>query len=337
MKSVDGYDSFITFTDDYSRYGYIYPIKERTEALDKFKIFKAEVENQHNLKIKIVRSDRGGEYYGRHTPYGQIPGPFARFLQENGIVAQYSTPGEPQQNGVAERHNRTLMDMVRSMMSYSTLPLSLWMEALKTAIYILNRVPSKSVPKTPYEMWTGRVPSLNHLRVWGSPAEAKVFNPNIGKLDPKTVSCHFIGYIERSKGYRFYCPDRYTKFVETRHAVFLENEMIRGSMVARQIDLEEKRVCVPTPMIQDPFFELPVLVAPTVPATVVQCQHLLLVPPWQQWMNMRNLSFRIPCNHHLLPTRKTNNSPKRHPQMRLLGDLKELEDQPFRMIMRCIT
>ena len=81
----------------------------------------------------------GGEYYGRHTPYGQGPGPFARFLQENGIVAQYSTPGEPQQNGVAERRNRTLMDMVRSMISYSTLPMSLWMEALKTAIHILNR------------------------------------------------------------------------------------------------------------------------------------------------------------------------------------------------------
>ena len=124
MKSVDGYDSFITFTDDYSRYGYIYPIKERSEALDKFKIFKDEVENQLDKRIKIVRSDRGGEYYGRHTPYGQVPGPFARFLQENGIVAQYSTPGEPQQN-VAERCNRTLMDMVRSMMSYSTLPLSL--------------------------------------------------------------------------------------------------------------------------------------------------------------------------------------------------------------------
>ena len=113
----------ITFTDDYSRFGYIYPIKERTEALDKFKIFKSEVENQHDLKIKIVRSDHGGGYYGRHTPYGQVPRPFVRFLQENGIVAQYSTPGEPQQNGVAERRNRILMDMVRSMISYSTLPL----------------------------------------------------------------------------------------------------------------------------------------------------------------------------------------------------------------------
>jgi hypothetical protein len=68
------------------------------------------------------------------------------------------------------------------------------MEALKTAIHILNRVPSKSVPKSPYELWTGRVPSLRHLRVWGSLAEAKVFNPNIAKLDPKIVTCHFIGY-----------------------------------------------------------------------------------------------------------------------------------------------
>ena len=89
----------------------------------------------------------------------------SEFLRENGIVAQYSTPGEPQQNGVAERRNRTLMDMVRSMMSYSTLLINLWMETLKTAIYILNRVPSKSVPKTPYELWTGREPSLNHFRV----------------------------------------------------------------------------------------------------------------------------------------------------------------------------
>jgi transposase InsO family protein len=164
--------------------------------LDKFKIFKAKVENQHNLKIKIVRSDRGGEYCGRHISYGQVPKPFARFLQENGIVAQYSTPDEPQQNGVAERHNRTLMDMVRSMMSYSNLPLSLWMEVLKTVIHILNRVPSKSVPKALYELWTGRVPSLKHLRVWGSPAEAKVFNPNIRKLDvaelPKLYGSHVL-------------------------------------------------------------------------------------------------------------------------------------------------
>ena len=161
------------------------------------------------------------------------------------------------------------MDMVRSMISYSTLPISLWMEALKASIHILNRAPSKSVPKTPYELWTGNEPSLNFSRVWGCPAEAKVFNLNIGKLDSKTVSCHFIGYLEKSKGYRFYCPDRHTKFVEIRHAVFLEEELIRGSMVAREINLEEKRVHVPTLMVKESFFMLPIVATPTVQDTVV--------------------------------------------------------------------
>ena len=107
-NKISGWFWFILYIyDDYSHYGYIYPIIERSEALDKFKVFKVEVQNQRNLRIKVVRLDRGGEYYGRHALYGQIPGPFAKYLQENSIVAQYSTPGEPQQNGVAERRNHT--------------------------------------------------------------------------------------------------------------------------------------------------------------------------------------------------------------------------------------
>jgi len=238
-------------------------MKERAEVLDKFKLFKAEVENQHDRKIKIVRSDRGGEYYGRHMPYGQISGPFAKFLQENGIKAQYSAPGEPQQNRVAERRNRTLMDIVRSMLSHSTLPINLWMEALKTACHVLNKVPSKSVPKTPYEIWTGRKPTLNYLHIWGCPTEARVFNPNMGNLDPKTVSCHFIRYPDKSKAYRIYCPNHFTKFVEIRHAVFLESEMMKGDITPREIDLEEKRDYVPMPIIQEPYFAPTVGIAPS--------------------------------------------------------------------------
>jgi hypothetical protein len=187
--------------------------------------------NQNDIKIKIVRSDHGGEYYGRHTPHGQVPRPFARFLQENGIVAQYSMSGDPQQNGVAERCNRTLMDMVKSMLSYSTLPISSWMEALKTVVHILNRVPSKSVPKTPYELWIDRKPTLNNLHVWGCPTKAKLFNPSIGKLDPKTVNYHFIGYPNKSNGFCFYYHDRYTKIVKMRHTIFLEDWVTRGIMV----------------------------------------------------------------------------------------------------------
>jgi hypothetical protein len=210
-----------------------------------------------------------GEYYGRHTPYGQVLVPFARFLQENDIVAQYSMSGDPQQNGVAERRNCTLIDMVRSMLSYSTLLISLWMETLKTAVHILNRVPSKSVPKTPYEIWTDRKLTLNYLHVWVCLTEARIFNPSIGKLDPKTVSCHFIGYPDKLKGFRFYCRDRYIKIVKTRHTVFLEDEMIKGSTVPREIRLEEKRVCVPTPMVAELFFSVPAAVTPMVQGNVV--------------------------------------------------------------------
>jgi hypothetical protein len=87
------------------------------------------------------------------------------------------------------------------------------------------------VIKTPYELWTEHKPSLNYLCVWGCPIEAKIFNSSADKLEPKTVSCHFIGYPEKSKSFRFYCPDRHTKYVETRHAIFLEDEMMRGSTV----------------------------------------------------------------------------------------------------------
>ena len=101
------------------------------------------------------------------------------------------------------------------------------------------------------------------MRIWGCPAEAKLFNPQIGKLDSKTVSCHFIGYPDRSKGYRFYCPDRTTKFAETRHAIFLENDEISGSSEARRINLEEIRDNVPTPDIPQHLIYMPQIVVPS--------------------------------------------------------------------------
>ena len=86
-------------------------------------------------------------------------------------------------NHIAERRNRTLMEMVRSMISRTNLPGFLWGEALKTALYILNRVPTKAVPLTPFELWAGRKPSLNHLKVWGCPAEVKLYNPTLYNVD----------------------------------------------------------------------------------------------------------------------------------------------------------
>ena len=208
--------------------------------MDVFKSFKAEVELQLCKKIKAVKSDRGGEYYGRYDGSGeQRPGPFAKFLEECGIVPQYTMPGKPSMNGVAERRNRTLKDMVRSMINHSSLPESLWGEALKTAAYILNRVPSKVVAKTPYELWTGKKPSIRHLHIWGCPAEARPYRPHEKKLDSRTVSCYFVGYPERSRGFKFYDPTTRT-FFETGNARFLEEVEFVGGDKVKDIVFEEK-------------------------------------------------------------------------------------------------
>ena len=243
--SWNGQQYFITFIDDFSRYGYIYLIHEKSQSLDVFKKYKAEVENQLSKRIKTVRFDRGGEYYGRYDVSGeQRPGPFAKFLEECGIVPQYTMPGSPTMNGVAERRNRTLKDMVRSMISHSTLPESLWGEALKIAAYILNRVPTKATTKTPYELWTGKKLSLKHLHVWGCPAEARPYRPNEKKLDSRTVSCYFIGYSERSRGYKFYDPTTKSIF-ESGNARFFEDVEFAGGDTVRDFVLEEEFVEIP--------------------------------------------------------------------------------------------
>ena len=119
------------------------------------------------------------------------------------------------------------MDMVRSMRSNSNLPQFLWIKALKMAVYILNQVPTKVVQKTPFELFKCWKPSLWHIRVWGCLSELRIYNPQEKKLDPRTISGHFIGYVEKSKGYRFYCPSHTTRIMESRNLKFLENYLNR--------------------------------------------------------------------------------------------------------------
>ncbi|KAL4319558.1 hypothetical protein GQ457_18G012180 [Hibiscus cannabinus] len=141
-----GSKSVLMVREAKGRYGYKYLMPHKSEALEKFKEFKNEVQNQHGKSIKALRSDRGGEYLSQN---------FDELLKECGIVSQLTPPGTPQWNGVSERRNRTLLDMVRSMMSHIDLPTSFWGYALETAAFTLNRVPSKSVQKTPHEETKG--------------------------------------------------------------------------------------------------------------------------------------------------------------------------------------
>ena len=110
--------------------------------------------------------------------------------------------GTPQCNGVSERRNRTLLDMVRSMMCLIGLPLSFWGYALETVAFTLNRAPSKSIETTAYELWFGKKPKLSFLKVWGCDAYVKKFQPD--KLEPKLEKCVFIEYPKETVGYTFY-------------------------------------------------------------------------------------------------------------------------------------
>ena len=163
-------------------------MRHKSESFERFKQYQNEVQNHSGKTIKFLRSDRGGEYLSHE---------FNDHLRSCGIVPQLTPPGTPQLNGVSERRNRTLLDMVRSMMSQTDLPLSFWGYALETAAFILNCVPSKSVEKTPYEIWTGKSPRLSFLKIWG--CEAYVKRMTSDKLHPKSDKCYFVGYPRETK------------------------------------------------------------------------------------------------------------------------------------------
>ena len=134
--------------------------------------------------------------------------------------------------------------MVRSMIARTILPESLWSEVLKTAVYLLNRVPSKTVTKTSFELWTENSPSIKHLHVQGYPAKAQPHMPYEKKLDSRVVSCFIVGYSERSRGFRFYYPS--TKdIIETVNAKFIENIQNSESQLHEDFTFEEEQLKTP--------------------------------------------------------------------------------------------
>ncbi|GJV29092.1 retrotransposon protein, putative, ty1-copia subclass [Tanacetum coccineum] len=217
IVSRQGESYFVTFTDDFSHYGYVYLLKHKHEVFETFKVFQKEVENQLGKTIKSLRSDRGGEYMSQE---------FLDHLKEHGIIAHRTPPYTPQHNGMSERRNRTLLDMVRSMMSQTTLPKSLWDYSLESAACILNMVSTKKVEKTPYEVWHGQAPKLSYLKVWGCEALVKrdtLTKPD--KLEPRSIKCIFVGYPKETMEYSFYYPPENKVFV-ARNAEFFENSLI---------------------------------------------------------------------------------------------------------------
>lgn len=155
-------------------------------------------------------------------------------------------PRTLEHNEIAKRRNRTLLDIVRCMLSNSTLLDFLWGEALRTPVY-MNQVPSKSMPKTLYELWSRKRPSLRHFHVWGCRAKMMSYNPQSRKLDLKTISGHFIGYYIGSKGSTFYCPSHTTRIIEFDRAIYFEYDHNSGSSEPCNLTLREEHIVLLIP------------------------------------------------------------------------------------------
>ena len=182
--SIGGAQYFLTFTDDKSRYSWVYILKTKDQVFDYFLEWKALVEKATKKKIKTLRTDNGGEYTSTR---------FQDYLKAEGIRHELTVPKTPQQNGIAERLNRTLVETAQSMLLDAKLPKRFWAEAISTAVYLKNRSPSKVLNKTPFEVWHGRKPKVNHFRVFGSDAYAHIPKDERAKFDSKTRKCVMLG------------------------------------------------------------------------------------------------------------------------------------------------
>ena len=198
LESFDGYRYFVTFVDDFTRITWLYLLKYKSELPNVFQDFHKLVGTQFASKIHVLRSDNGTEYMSHNM---------SQYLSIHGILHQTTCVGTPQQNGVAERKNRDLLEKTRSLMFHMNVPKKFWSQGVLTATYLINRLPSKVLAfKSPYETLKGRRIDLSHLKVFGSTCFVHNQPFHRDKLDPRATKCVFMGYSSTQKGYKCYNP-----------------------------------------------------------------------------------------------------------------------------------
>ena len=195
MASLGGSRYYVTLIDDFSRKVWVYFLKNKSDVFETFKKWKAMVETESGLKLKCLRFDNGGEY---------IDGGFKEYCAVNGIRMEKTVPGTPQQNGIAERMNRTINERARSMRLHSGLPQTFWADAVHTAVYLINRGPSVPLEfRLPEEVWKGKEVQLSHLKVFGCVSYVHIDSDARNMLDAKSKKCFFIGYGDEEFGFLF--------------------------------------------------------------------------------------------------------------------------------------
>ncbi|GJV70346.1 putative ribonuclease H-like domain-containing protein [Tanacetum coccineum] len=215
VRSINHASYCLVITDDCSRFCWVFFLAKKDETSNILKTFIKQIENQLNQKVKIIRSDNGTEFKNRVM---------LEFCGEKGIKQEFSNARTPQQNGVAERMNRTLIEAARTMLADSHLPTTFWAEAVNTACYTFNRVRvTKPQNKTPYELLFGHKPILSYIRPFGCHVTILNTLSPLGKFDEKSDEGFLVGYSVNSKAFRVY--NLVTKRVEVNlHVNFLEEK-----------------------------------------------------------------------------------------------------------------
>ncbi|GKA49409.1 putative ribonuclease H-like domain-containing protein [Tanacetum coccineum] len=215
VRSINHKTYCLVVTDDFSRFSWVFFLASKDETSGILKRFITEIENQLNHKVKVIRCDNGTEFKNREMN---------EFCGLKGIKREFSVARTPQQNGVAERKNRTLIEAARTMLADSLLPTVFWAEAVNTACYVLNRVlVTKPHNKTPYELIIGRPPSISFMRPFGCPVTILNTLDPLGKFDGKAEEGFLVGYSVNSKAFRVF-NSQTRKVEENLHVNFLENK-----------------------------------------------------------------------------------------------------------------
>uniref|UniRef100_A0A1Y1MQF0 Endonuclease n=2 Tax=Photinus pyralis TaxID=7054 RepID=A0A1Y1MQF0_PHOPY len=210
--SYDGNRYFITFIDDFSNFTAVYLLKQKSEAFEKFKEFYFMTKAMFKTTMSKLRCDNGGEYVSRN---------FKNFCRENGVVLDYTIPYTPQQNGKAERKNRTLVERARAIIDESGVSKEFWSEAILYSNYVINRGPTDVLDNiTPSEIWYGERPDVGNLRIFGSTVYNHVRKEVRDKFDSKVEKCIMLGYV--TNGYRLWNVEK-GKVVLSRDTKFDED------------------------------------------------------------------------------------------------------------------
>lgn len=233
--SASGKRYFVTFIDDYSRYCFVYFLKNKSEVYDKLKEFVAMFRTQFGSTPKVIRSDRGGEYTGHEV---------TSFLKGEGIRMQYTAAYSPQQNGVAERKNRSLMEMARCMIIDADMDYKFWAEAVSTANFMQNRLKSRAVDSTPYQLWTGIKPNASIFKTFGSKVYVHIPHEKRHKLENTSELMTFVGYDEQTKAYRI-VDKKSCKIKISRDVKFVdhveEENIIKEEIADDEVEIPIKR------------------------------------------------------------------------------------------------